>query len=162
MFRAKDMIVGDLVLKLQPLRNSLIFLDIDGTLVPDSADWADDWAVKMVEELKKNGNVIVLVTNSRRYDRNRKIAHQLSLSIASDQYRKPLKRAAGEYLSAGRERVVVGDKWVTDGLFARNIGAGFIKAQRLSTGTEGVTTKLAYLIDNLIGRLLAPFIKRTA
>lgn len=156
------MIVSDLALKLKPLRNSVIFLDIDGTLVPDSADRAGDWAVKMVEELKKNGNVIVLVTNSRRYDRNRIIAHQLSLSIATEQYRKPLKRAAGEYLSAGSEMVVVGDKWVTDGLFARNIGAGFIKAQRLSAGTEGVATKLAYLIDNIIGRLLAPFIKRTA
>jgi predicted HAD superfamily phosphohydrolase YqeG len=53
--------------------------------------------------------------------------------------------------------LVIGDKFLTDGLFAKNIGGKFIKVQRKVFGQESLLAKLVNFIDDIlwnIGRYL--------
>ena len=57
-----------------------------------------------------------------------------------------------------KELLVIGDKFLTDGLFAKNIGAEFIKAKRKISGQESILIKLINLFDDLLCLLLGKLI----
>jgi len=127
-----------------------IFLDIDGTLVPDKSLNFDNAVMRQLEKLKKN-NRVFLCTNSNDKIRNNQIEKMLGLFIVTHNHKKPSSKIIRE-LGIDKENknlLVIGDKFLTDGLFALNIGAQFIKVKRRLSGKESLIIKLINLTDNL-------------
>jgi predicted HAD superfamily phosphohydrolase YqeG len=134
--------------------NSLVILDIDGTIVPDCGRSASGAVIAKVLELKGRGNEIRLCSNSRRDDyaeRLAALASQLEVAVCPVVFRKPSTLALSGLDRKGRELVVIGDKDLTDGLLARRAGARFIKVRRKIDPADRLSSRLANLIDNTFG-----------
>jgi len=141
------------------LRNRIIFLDIDGTLVPDRGLNFDLSVLRQLEKLKAQ-NRVFLCTNSNDKIRKAKIERLLDLPIVTHRYKKPGSKMLAELnlKPRSKELLVIGDKFLTDGLFAKNIGAEFIKAKRKISGQESILIKLINLFDDLLCLLLGKLI----
>ena len=134
--------------------NSLVILDIDGTLVPDCGRVACPVVVEKVLELKARGNEIRLCSNSRRgnyAERLDAIAAQLDVGVCPVVFRKPSTLAISGIDRKGRELVVIGDKDLTDGLLARRVGGQFIKVRRMLDPADRLSSRMANLIDLVFG-----------
>jgi predicted HAD superfamily phosphohydrolase YqeG len=134
--------------------NSLVILDIDGTLVPDCGRVASAAVVEKVRELKAQGNEIRLCSNSRRGNYAQRldaIAAQLGVGVCPIVFRKPSTLAISGIDRKGRPLVVIGDKDLTDGLLARRVGARFIKVRRKLDPADRPSSRMANLIDNVFG-----------
>ncbi|OGF64221.1 hypothetical protein A2661_00555 [Candidatus Giovannonibacteria bacterium RIFCSPHIGHO2_01_FULL_45_24] len=118
-----------------PWSSATIFLDIDGTLRPDGDREMSPEVLKKLAELKAK-NEVHLISNK------------------SNGAKKPSREAAEGVDIAGKKVVVIGDKFLTDGLFAKNIGAEFIKVRRKISGRENFFVKVTYLIDDFISSIL--------
>ena len=137
-----------------PIENSLVILDIDGTLVPDCGRVASAAVVAKVQELKAQGNEVRLCSNSRRDDyaeRLSEIASQLEVGVCPVVFRKPSMLAISGLERNGRPLVVIGDKDLTDGLLARRAGARFIKVRRKLDPADRLSSRMANLIDTVFG-----------
>ena len=134
--------------------DSLVILDIDGTLVPDCGRVASAAVVGKVLELKAQGNEVRLCSNSRRgnyAERLSAIAAQLDVGVCPVVFRKPSLLALSGVDRKGREVVVIGDKDLTDGLLARRAGANFIKVRRKLDPADRLSSRMANLIDTVFG-----------
>ena len=134
--------------------SSLVILDIDGTLVPDSGRVAPAEVVEQVRALKARGNEVRLCSNSRRgnyAERLEAVAAQLDVGVCPNVFRKPSTLAISGVERNGRPVVVIGDKDLTDGLLARRVGARFIKVKRKLDPADRFVSKLANLLDNTFG-----------
>jgi predicted HAD superfamily phosphohydrolase YqeG len=136
------------------IENSLVILDIDGTLVPDCGRVAGAAVVAKVEELKARSNEIRLCSNSRRgnyAERLEAIAVQLGVGVCPVEFRKPSLLAISGIDRKGRPLAVIGDKDLTDGLLARRAGACFIKVRRKLDPADRFSSRVANLIDAVFG-----------
>jgi predicted HAD superfamily phosphohydrolase YqeG len=134
--------------------NSLVILDIDGTLVPDCGRVASVAVVAKVQALKARGNEVRLCSNSRRDDyaeRLAEIAAQLEVGVCPVVFRKPSMLAISGLDRDGRPLVVIGDKDLTDGLLARRVGGHFIKVRRKLDPADRLSSRMANLIDTVFG-----------
>ncbi len=136
-------------LDLATLKKKQIFLDIDGTLLCD-AQWNLSANVeKKARELRK-WNLIWLCSNGKDKKRNAAVARRLGVKWLDTPFQKPSRKMI-PYLPAtkGQKRVVIGDRYLTDGLFAERIGAEFIKVSRLRGPTDGWKARWLYVVDDL-------------
>jgi HAD superfamily hydrolase (TIGR01662 family) len=134
--------------------NSLVILDIDGTLVPDSGRVASAAVAEKVRELKARGNEVRLCSNSRRgnyAERLEAVAAQLDVGVCPVVFRKPSTLAISGLDRNGRALVVIGDKDLTDGLLARRVGAQFIKVRRKLDPADRLSSRMANVIDIVFG-----------
>jgi predicted HAD superfamily phosphohydrolase YqeG len=134
--------------------NSLVILDIDGTLVPDCGYIASPPVVAKVLQLKARGNEVRLCSNSRRGNyaqRLAAVAAQLEVGVCPVVFRKPSTLAISGIDRNGRALVVIGDKDLTDGLLARRVGAQFIKVRRKLDPADRLSSRMANLIDIVFG-----------
>jgi predicted HAD superfamily phosphohydrolase YqeG len=134
--------------------NSLVILDIDGTIVPDCGQAASTAVLDKVREIKARGNEICLCSNSRRGNyaqRLEAIAAQMEVGVCPVVFRKPSTLAISGLEPNGRPLVVIGDKDLTDGLLARRVGAHFIKVRRKLDPADRLSSRMANLIDTLFG-----------
>lgn len=138
-------------------KNHIVFLDIDGTLVPDGDLVLDSEVVRQVQKLQQK-NSVFLCTNSHDKIRKSKIEALLNLSIITHKHKKPSRKIIDglKINSASNQFLVIGDKWLTDGRFAKNIGAQFIKTKRKVSGQESFSVQLINFLDDLIWRILHP------
>jgi predicted HAD superfamily phosphohydrolase YqeG len=137
-----------------PIENSLVILDIDGTLVPDCGRVASAAVVAKVQALKAQGNEVRLCSNSRRgnfAERLDAVAAQLEVGVCPVVFRKPSMLAIAGLKRNGRPLVVIGDKDLTDGLLARRAGARFIKVRRKLDPADRLSSRMANLIDTIFG-----------
>ena len=135
-------------------KDKIILLDIDGTLVTDSDIDISESIIKKVLEIKKQ-NEIYLCTNKRNLERNKKIERILKLKIINSRFKKPNKKILSEFDHDDKKsKIVIGDKFLTDGIFAYRIGAKFIYVKRRSNGKETFFIKIVHLIDKLVYNLL--------
>ncbi|OHC47303.1 MAG: hypothetical protein A2X69_06185 [Rhodobacteraceae bacterium GWF1_65_7] len=118
-----------------PWSGVVIFLDIDGTLRPDGDQEMDQEVLNKLAELKAK-NEVHLISNK------------------GNNIKKPSREAAKGVDMAGKKVIVIGDKFLTDGLFAKNIGAEFIKIKRKVSGKEPLFVKFTYLVDDFISVIL--------
>lgn len=149
-------------LNIRHLRNSTILLDVDGTLLADSESEVAISVREHVAWLKRQGNIIILCTNGfkRKHARNRAIANALDVAYFETTAKKPFRKAAPpEIFTAGRPIVVIGDKFLTDALFAVRLGAPFIEVRTIRSPHDPFVVKLAYAIDDPIERLLTPLVR---
>ena len=134
--------------------NVVVALDVDGTIVPDSASTASEAVIRKVQDLKQRGNEVCLCSNSRRSDyaqRLEALGQQLGVEVCPVVFRKPSLLALKNLKLNGRKLVVIGDKDLTDGLLARRVGARFIKVRRKLDPEDRFVSRLANLFDNIFG-----------
>ncbi len=190
------------------IKESLIFLDIDGTLVADGFSDLTSENINFVNKLKEK-NTVFLCSNGQK-ERNLNMAKILDIGLTNVLYKKPSLKCIrgidvfnknksshlvqsspesrrgideanqGSYISIGvghrrhsftnppskaeyfSNKVVIGDKYISDGLFAVNIGATFKRVSRVLSGKENLSIKFSYLIDDIFGKFIFkifPFIK---
>lgn len=125
-----------------------VVLDIDGTLVGDrSLELSGDVA----EKVKQLGAVAsVYFCSNALPDRAKDFATQLKVAYLPGKYKKPSRRAAEGLPTFNGPVIVVGDKVITDGLFASNIGAEFVLVSRFRTASESVRARVGYALDAVV------------
>ena len=135
-----------------------ILLDIDGTLVPDGAERLGESERERVKVLQQ-ANTVYLCSNKPLPERNRDLAKELGLQYLDTEIRKPSKKVFA-YLQVVAEQhidpkqvMIIGDKYVTDGLCAHFIGAGFVKVRRLKNAKERLKIRFIYLVDDIAYKL---------
>lgn len=136
-----------------PAVPSTVFLDVDGTLVPDGGSVVDPSVRDAVVRWKASHRVL-LCSNTPQRSRVDAIAHQLGCEVANRRFRKPNPEILREAGSPTGPVLVVGDRGVTDGLFARRIKAGFIRTLPRRSRTDRPMARLAYLLDDLASAIL--------
>ncbi len=128
-------------------KQSIIFLDVDGTLLPDG-EWEAQPAVQArVRALTENNDVYV-TTNTRNEKRKEAMVRLFGVAAVPSTAKKPSRQVAAGVMRPGRAAVVIGDKFLTDELFARRIGARFIRVARLHSARERWGIRMINLIDD--------------
>ncbi len=135
------------------IKNTTVFLDIDGTISHDNKISVFDGIFKKIKDLKEK-NTIYLCSNSRNHKRNRKIAEILDLQYIDSDLRKPSKKILELIDNPKTKKLVIGDKFLTDGLFAKNIHAEFIKVKRIESKSDSFYIKFLYWIDDLVSKMI--------
>ncbi len=157
------------------VKNTLIFLDIDGTLLSDNQRHPSPEVKKQVAAFAKC-NHLWLCTNSGNHTRNEAIEKETGIPLTRGHRKPSIKileyvRSEASYGSFGsrpskaellnRKRklpmLVIGDKVMTDGLFAWRIGAKFIKVKRKTNPTDRLFVRMYNLSDDIIYNLLKPW-----
>ncbi len=137
-------------LDITKLNNYLILLDIDGTIVCDGSEKIEEDAVLKIKELAKN-NKLYFCSNKGACKQRENILNLTGVSCLDAPHRKPSKKIL-RYIENKESLplLIIGDKYLTDGFFAKNIGAEFIKVKRLKSASDSLFVKLTYLIDNFV------------
>jgi 4-hydroxybenzoate polyprenyltransferase/predicted HAD superfamily phosphohydrolase YqeG len=141
----------------ETITGKIIFLDIDGTLVPEGERDVDTQALEILKKLQQN-NIVYLCTNGKNAERNTTIEQVLGINIINGGIKKPSKkilRALPQPVE--KPLVVIGDKFLTDGIFAKRLRAEFIKVKRLHGKHDPVSVKAAYVLDD-ISAFIEPYL----
>lgn len=139
--------------------DKIILLDIDGTLTADSELFFEHEVMKRLAEVKEK-NTVYLCSNCNDNERKRKTAEILGVRIIDTSKKKPSKSVIAGLNLKGEDCVVIGDKFLIDGLFARNIGACFILVKKKISGKETLKVRFINFIDNLIYKIYECFCKK--
>lgn len=136
------------------IKDALIFLDIDGTLVADNENCPSEEVLKKVKSLSER-NVVWLCSNNFNVGRNKTMHRLTGLSIIRG-HRKPSMKILDCVSDEERAMpmLVIGDKVITDGLFAWRISARFIKVKRKTNSTDRWFVRIYNLTDNIVYNLL--------
>ena len=129
-----------------------IILDVDGTLVFDGQNHINEKTKIKINNLKKQAD-IYLCSNGIT-ERTNQLAKYLGVSFINSHYNKPNKKVMSDLPDTNQDTVVIGDKYLTDGLMAKSINAHFVKVRRLCSGKEKVVTKIVNYIDDICYQLL--------
>lgn len=141
-------------LDVSKIEGYVIFLDIDGTIICDDKSNIEQNIVDKVSKLKKR-NRIYLCSNSHNHKRNRKVANIVKVEYINTDIKKPSKKILNiAKVCLDDKKLVIGDKFLTDGLFAKNISAEFIKVKRIISNNDGRYIKFLYWIDDLISKII--------
>ncbi|MBI4434417.1 hypothetical protein HY635_01170 [Candidatus Uhrbacteria bacterium] len=130
------------------LRECRILLDVDGTLVADGASaLADDVRLRLIALARTNA--VFLHSNKQLDARLHAFARATGATPLIGAPRKPSRRIATLLPDDGRPLVVIGDKWMTDGWFARRVGARFIRVQRKTSTRDPLIVWCLYALDDV-------------
>jgi predicted HAD superfamily phosphohydrolase YqeG len=132
------------------IKDRTIIIDIDGTLVPDGEEIVDERSIEVIKALTKK-NELYLCSNKNIPARNISVSRQLGVPLIDTKFKKPNKKiiySINGYQS--KKFLVIGDKYIKDGIFAKRIGADFIKVKRERSGKESLIIRMTYLIDDII------------
>lgn len=128
-----------------------IILDIDGTITADGQVAFSEIVRSRIRELNSR-NVVFVFSNHRDTTRNAAVAKELDCPLIGTVHRKPSRKVLDDLPPHHRYRplVVIGDKILVDGLFARRVGARFIWVSRVESPSDRRVVKVSYLLDDLI------------
>lgn len=128
---------------------ALVIVDVDGTITHDAASTVDPVAEAKLIEIARTSEVY-LFSNGPDTARTRIMADSL-LGVRSldSSFKKPDKRVMESVENpAGKRLVVIGDKYLTDGRFARNIAAEFVQVARVHGASERLFITGLYFLDD--------------
>jgi predicted HAD superfamily phosphohydrolase YqeG len=136
------------------INSSTIILDVDGTITADGKTEISADALRVIQSLADR-NAVYLFSNHSDVVRNRALARGLGLEYIDTPHRKPSRKIIEAIPVHHRVQpmIVIGDKITTDGLFARRIGAQFIKVGRVFSPNDRISAKVAYFLDDLVSWL---------
>ena len=132
--------------------DKVILLDVDGTLAPDRSLQFETPTLDKIKLLAAT-NLVYLCTNTRSTERREMLKKVLGLPVTDSRYKKPSAKVLTALDIQKRDVVVIGDKFVTDYLLAKNIGAAFVKVQRKESGQERYFIKLLNRFDDFLSFL---------
>lgn len=135
-----------------------VLLDVDGTLVPDRTEDLADEVAAAVARWRQRCRVL-LCSNSPDRARIGRLASRLGCGVANSRYRKPSRRVLEEVGEVEGPVLVVGDRTLTDGLFAWRIGAAFTRTLPRRQRRERLGARVAYLVDWVASAILRPMLR---
>lgn len=137
------------------IRDHTILLDIDGVVMADGEEELSEKALPYIQELI-GSNDVWLVSNSRRKGRTPKVAGMLNVPWADTKLRKPDPRILKHVQAVdGKPLLVIGDKFLTDGLFALTTKAkARLLKRRLKSKKDRPFAVFAYTLDDLVSGFL--------
>lgn len=136
-----------------PSEGSLVILDVDGTLVADGEEVVPEASRAALIALASRADVYVC-SNGRRAERLSKIVVGTGARVLETSFRKPDPRVLASIDRTGRRVVVVGDKYLTDGLLAVLTHAVFYRVRALRRFPEPWAVTLTLALDATVGRLV--------
>ena len=128
-----------------------VILDIDGTLTCSSKKSVDGDVVNIIRKLQEK-NTVYVFSNNYNGKRSREIAESLDLPYIESPHKKPNKKIL-KYIDEVCPVVAIGDKYLTDGLFAQFVGARHIRVKRYRCKSDSIADKLACLLDDVVYRI---------
>lgn len=143
-------------LDLQILRDATVILDIDGTIAYDKGIRVLEEEQKKLMELKQVAKKIILISNGT-HDRTLEMAGTEGVLAHLSAFKKPSRKIwqaleeEGHY-NPKENVVVVGDKFVTDGLFALGARVPFIHVRSVQEEKSAFYHRVVFYIDDLIGK----------
>ena len=144
------------------LHGTCIVLDIDGTLVVASSAHAHPGVHETVQKLKQHNDVVLFSNNALDHSRNIDLAAKLSIPYVATWWRKPMPFVLRAVQNPKHLPVVIiGDLFLTDGLFALITGSRFIRIARCVSPHESrLWWLLLYSLDDMLmssfGKFLFP------
>jgi decaprenyl-phosphate phosphoribosyltransferase len=132
----------------EDFHGTTVFLDIDGTLVPDGEETLAPAEAQTLAALTKTAHVYLLA--SKGYHRIPALAKAYGAEAIVTDFMKPSKRIIEGVAVPRHSRFVIGDKVMTDGWFSSRIGARFVRVARLVDGSESTMVSCLYAADALI------------
>ena len=142
------------------LTNHTILLDIDGVLMAHGEDTISPAILKNIEMLKEN-NDIYIVSNALSKQRRIDISNTLAIPWVDSGLKKPSVRILS-FINYDKTKplVVIGDKILTDGLFAYRINAKALLLNRRVSSKDPFLVNMTYLLDDTIYSLCRFFLAR--
>jgi predicted HAD superfamily phosphohydrolase YqeG len=129
--------------------DAVIIIDIDGTLACSSSLDVDARARTVIRELQER-NTVYAFSNNYNGSRSRHIARALQLPYIEAPHKKPNKKIL-HYIDIGTSPVIaIGDKFLTDGLFAYFIKAEYIRVKRYRCDGDTALDRLACMVDDCV------------
>lgn len=129
--------------------DNIVILDIDGTLTDTRQVYISPEIRETIEKLKQHNEVYVF-SNNVDSKRNLAVAKDLDVPYLNSSARKPFPSVMDALANPHHKPVViVGDRWLTDGWFAYNIGGTFIKVQRITHADDWLIFKFVYWVDDV-------------
>ena len=110
--------------RLQDMGVELLMMDFDNTIVPYTTDIPTDEVVAWLEEMKKNGIQLCVVSNSKR-DRVKIFCRKYGIDCithAKKPFSKGIRECLARYQLPARSCALVGDQIYTDTLGANGCG----------------------------------------
>ena len=137
------------------IKNKVILLDIDGTVIHDGHDEIGEDILNKVEELRNNRNKIYLCSSQEDHYRHRALAKFLKVEYIEANLHKPTKKIL-KLISKPKTKklVVIGDKYLVDGRLAKVLRAEFVKVGLAASVKESFIRRIFYKIDDLFNDLL--------
>lgn len=130
-----------------------VILDVDNTVLASGEEEVREEAKHKVKQLLEKGNAVYLCSNFKDHHRNERVAHDLGIPYIRSSYLKPSSKVI-ESLPLHQPIVVIGDKFLTDGLFAKNIQAEYRKVRSVLSKSEPVYGLISVIIDSIVGRAI--------
>jgi len=143
-------------LNIDNFAESIVVLDVDGTLVFDGDLALSTDTILKIKELS-NISKVYLFSNGD-VSRTKKISNDCGVYFLESEYKKPSAKVAESLIINDEKLFVIGDKFITDGLFASNIGASFVHVDRIMSGQENFFNKIIYILDSIFGFFIKPFL----
>jgi len=132
------------------IKDFFIFLDIDGTVAVDGGNEVESLILQKVKELNSRNKIIFCSNKGKCEKRNQNISAQTGVLCLNIKHKKPSRKILNFVNNPNRDKfLVIGDKFLIDGLFAWRIGAKFVKIKRIKSNQDNIPTKLIYLIDDI-------------
>ena len=132
------------------ISDKFILLDIDGTIASDQNESVDAKNIEIIRKLEQSNNVFLL-SNNRSKKRIEKITNCTRLAHLPTQNKKPSKKILSSIEPEQHKKIlVIGDKYLTDVLFAQKIGAPYIKVRRLTEKTDRFFVTWSFWFDDLV------------
>ncbi len=136
------------------IKDSILLIDVDGTLVSDKEKVISTDVLSKLQSLSLKNDIFFCSNGSFEY--SKELAKNLSAGFLK--VKKPFTFKIKKILNTQKDFVVVGDKYLTDGLFALFLGAKFIKIDHLRSESDSFFIKFTYYLDDKVWNAL-PFIK---
>lgn len=139
----------------QNITNSVVLLDVDGTLLPDGSHELDEDTMVHAKILTSK-NKVYLVSNGTDSPRVERLAVSIGAAVAPKGVPagKPSVHAMEGITLEGKSSVVMGDKYLTDGVFAQRTGSRFVLIERKQSGKERFSVRLSYWVDRIVSWVL--------
>ena len=129
-----------------------IIVDIDGTVTCPSRERVHADVVAVVRALQRTNDVF-LFSNNFDGARSRRIAAALGVPYVEASCRKPRRAVADTLPASARPLVVIGDKFLTDELFAVFTGARYVRVRRYACREDSLFARAGCLFDDVMRAL---------
>ncbi len=138
----------------QALKGAQLIIDIDGTITHDKGTELDHGALQKLARLKQHSD-IYLCSNGHQ-GRTRALAEKADVFFIDSLHRKPSRHVAEKLERTDKPVIVIGDKMLTDGLFALNIAATFLPVKRIRHAGDAFNIKVHYFLDDVATLFMRP------
>jgi len=138
-------------------KNYTILLDIDGVLLSEAENKIAPEIIKRIDKLKQDNDVLI-VSNTIFKKRCIYVSLELKIQLVSSPYKKPSAKIL-PFIKRDKSKplIMIGDKFLTDGIFAKRIKAEPILIKRRIHKKDNPIITFTYKIDDFVYYLLKTF-----